>query len=63
MTMLEFIKVSIRSNFKGKRYQRKVYFQISKCPYATLNDLWGQTSSHQNFQLYNCIINFYKVGF
>ena len=23
MTMLGFIKVSIRSNFKGKRYQRK----------------------------------------
>ena len=31
-------KVLNRYKFKG-RYQRKVYFQIQKLPYATLNDL------------------------
>ena len=50
------MKEKFAFNFQGKIYQRKVYFQIRKLSYATLNDIWGQNSSNENLCLYNVII-------
>ena len=36
-------------DLNSKDIKKKVYFQIQKWPYATLNELWGQSSSYEKF--------------
>ena len=63
MKNLHSYKVSLKSDFKGKRYPRKVYIQIEKWPYVTLNDLWGQILSIENLHFYNVIVQYrYNFG-
>ena len=50
----DILKKSLASTFNEikiarKNIREKVYFQIWKWPYATLNDLWGQSSSYKQF--------------